>query len=161
MRLVLRTVLLANAMALVVGCKTDDAAKPAPKPEPTATRATPGATTAPSTPAPDPAPPVAPAPAPPTKSELALGKRAEFFGKLSELAKRDEGDCAKLGADLTPLLDEARAIARLGAEIAAPEAAQDKAVINAGFKAMLLTTAKCADTSKIDPILDILAEVPK
>lgn len=162
----MRTALL--ALGFLLGCKTDDAAKPpAARPEATAPRPATGsgatATTAPTAagPAPATAPPAPDAPPPPTASEVALGKRAEFFGALSELAKRDEGDCAKLGADLTQLLGEARAITKLGAEIAAPEAAADKAIVNAAFKAVLLTSSKCADTSKIDAVLDTLAEVPK
>jgi hypothetical protein len=93
-------------------------------------------------------------------SEIALGKRTEFFGKVTKAVKKAGGDCDKLGAALETLYAEAREMAKLRFEISGDHVAQDKANMNTAFKTVMLstTTATCPDPTKIDRLLSILTD---
>lgn len=153
--------LLLLIVVSLAACKEKPKAAPAPTPAAPATAPA-------SVPAPPPVEPVGSAAAaepavepPPSPSEIALGKRAEFFGKVNELSKRAGDDCAKLGTELDKLTAEAREVATLRADVTGAQVAHDEAIVKTSFKSLVRMTSTCPDTAKIDAFLDIVGADPK
>lgn len=168
MKLALFVVLV--AASVVAGCKekpraTEPPAAPArttpPVPGPAERRA--------SSPEQPPPPPAAdagesteePDRTPPTKSELAVAARAEFFSKVNKTSKRGAGDCRALLAELETFAGEARAMAQRRAEVTGAEIAQDDALVATTLRSMTRITSACPEKDRFDAFLNILGDVPR
>jgi hypothetical protein len=99
--------------------------------------------------------------APPTKSELAVAARAEFFSKVGKTSKRGAGDCGALLAELEGFAGEARAMAQRRTEVTGAEVARDDALVSTTLRAMTRITSACPEKDRFDAFLNILGEVPR
>ena len=153
-------------LAVVAGCKEKPKATEAPPPArttpPVAGSAGPRAQR-PEVPPPaiDAGEPITEPDAPPTKSELAVAARAEFFSKVNKTSKRGAGDCRALLAELESFVGEARAMAQRRAEVTGAEVAQDDALVATTLRSMTRITSACPEKDRFDAFMNILGDVPR
>jgi hypothetical protein len=157
-------------LAVIAGCKEKPKAKePAPAPART-TQVAPAQQVPLQRQVPQPQQPQQPQPvidagdpidAPPTRSEVALATRAEFFTKVNKTSKRGAGDCRALLAELERFAAEARGMAQRRAEITGAEVAQDDAIVATTLRSLTRITSACPEKDRFDAFLNILGDVPR